>query len=298
MANHVSRRSFLAALAALALKRSQAEATESGLPFLVVGDWGTGSAAQKRLAVAMGRTADAVGARFIISTGDNFYPAGVTSVEDPQWKTSFEDMYDAPSLMIPWYAVLGNHDHKGNVRAQVTYTQRSSRWRMPDAHYKHAEVLTGGSSAEFFFIDTTPIVRQHTSWTGRFSTNEEIAWLGSELASSTARWKIVVGHHPAHTGEPGKASRALIDWLVPLLERHRVQVYLNGHSHNLEHIVVRGVHYLTSGAGANPRNASPVGGTRFVREQQLGFAVARLSPDAIDIEFWDDAGNSLYRAKV
>ena len=296
--DQISRRSFLATLAGLALEPSQGAAGEPGLSFLVIGDWGMGSAAQKRLATAFARTADLTGARFVISTGDNFYPAGVTSVEDPQWKASFENMYDAPSLMIPWYPVLGNHDHKGNVGAQMAYTQRSSRWRMSGACYKQAEVLADGSSAEFFFIDTTPILRHHASWTGRFRMNDQIAWLGSELPGSTARWKIVVGHHPAYSGEPRRGSRALIDWLVPLLERHGVQVYLNGHSHSLEHIVVRGVHYLTSGAGAQSRSASPVAGTRFVRGQQLGFLVVRLLPNTMEIEFSDDVGNSLYRVQV
>jgi acid phosphatase len=294
--DRISRRSFLATLAGLALEPGQGGATEPGLSFLVIGDWGMGSAAQKRLAVALARSAELVTARFVISTGDNFYPVGVTSVEDPQWKTSFEDMYDDPSLMIPWYPVLGNHDHMGNVGAQMAYTQRSSRWRMPAAYYKRAETLADGSFAEFFFIDTTRILRHHATWTGRFSMNDQIAWLESELPSSTARWKIVVGHHPAYSGERDKGSQALIDWLVPLLERHRVQVYLNGHSHSLEHIVVRGVHYLGSGAGAQPRNARAVAGTRFVRGQQLGFLVVRLLPKMMDVEFSDDLGNSLYRA--
>jgi hypothetical protein len=85
---------------------------------------------------------------------------------------------------------------------------------MSGAYYKQATVLADGSSAEFFFIDTTPILRHHSSWTGSLSMNDQIAWLGSELPRSTARWKIVVGHHPAYSGEPGKGSRALIDWLV------------------------------------------------------------------------------------
>jgi acid phosphatase len=169
---------------------------------------------------------------------------------------------------------------------------------MPGAYSKRAEVVADGSSAEFFFIDTTPILRNHATWTGRFSMNDQIAWLESELPSSTARWKIVVGHHPAYSGERDKGSRALIDWLVPLLERHRVQAYLNGHSHSLEHIVVRGVHYLGSGAGAQPRNARAVAGTRFVRGQQLGFLVVRLSPNTMDVEFRDDLGNTLYQGQV
>jgi tartrate-resistant acid phosphatase type 5 len=296
--DQVSRRSFLAALAGLAVKPGPGTASEPELSFLAIGDWGMGSVAQKGLANALASTADLARARFIVSTGDNFYPAGVKSVRDPQWTTSFEDMYDAPSLMIPWYPVLGNHDHRGDIGVQVAYTQRSSRWRMSGAYYKRSEALADGSFAEFFFIDTTPILRHHASWTGRFSTNDQIAWLERELASSTARWKIVVGHHPAYSGNPGKVSRALVDWLVPLLERHRVQVYLNGHSHSLEHIVVRGVNYLTSGAGAKPRNASPSAYTRFVAGQVLGFLVVRLSPNTMELEFRDDTGNSLYRAQA
>ncbi|MEJ0065789.1 MAG: hypothetical protein WDM85_10455 [Caulobacteraceae bacterium] len=33
---------------------------------------------------------------------------GVASVNDPKWRTSFEDVYTAPSLQVPWYVALGN----------------------------------------------------------------------------------------------------------------------------------------------------------------------------------------------
>ena len=50
---------------------------------------------------------------FILTLGDNFYEDGVASVDDPQWKTKFEDVYDAKSLVVPIYASLGNHDRVG-----------------------------------------------------------------------------------------------------------------------------------------------------------------------------------------
>jgi len=37
-------------------------------------------------------------------------------------------VYTAPSLQKRWYAVEGNHDHKGNVSAEVDYTKLSKRW--------------------------------------------------------------------------------------------------------------------------------------------------------------------------
>ena len=42
----------------------------------------------------------------------------------------------------------------------------------------------------------------------------------------------------------------MIDPFKPLLDRYGVHAYLNGHEHNLEHIVVDNVHYITCGAGS------------------------------------------------
>lgn len=296
--SQVSRRSFLAALGVLTLGYNDRALAEAAKWFLVVGDWGRGSADQKKIARQMGKAAEAVGASFVISTGDNFYPAGVKSIRDQQWKTSFEDIYDAPSLMIPWHVALGNHDHRGIVAAQIDYTKQSSRWHLPAAYYKHTETVAEGRLVEFFFIDTEPIRRQYESRTSRFLANEQIVWLTRELASSTAHWKIVVGHHPVFSGGSHAGTPALQDWLAPLLEQHRVQFYLCGHSHALEHIAVGRVHYLTSGAGEAPRPARTITGTRFVVGERLGFLMMRIASNTMHLEFKDAGGNSLYHAKI
>lgn len=89
----------------------------SGLEFsfLVVGDWGrAGHHHQRTVANAMALLAHQTNPRFIISTGDNFYEDGVASSKDKQWNISFEKVYAYSWLEnIPWYVVLGNHDHLG-----------------------------------------------------------------------------------------------------------------------------------------------------------------------------------------
>jgi len=295
----ISRRSFLAAATALALARSgSSEATSADLNFLVVGDWGTGSSDQHKVATQMAKTAEAIGARFVISAGDNFYPDGVANLDDPQWTAKFEDAYGASTLRVPWYVVLGNHDHKGNVEAQVDYTADSSRWQMPANYYKHSEALADGSRADFFFIDTDPIKRRYRSIAQYFSGDAQVDWLERELAASKAIWKVVIGHHPVFSGGTHKNTDALIVWLEPLLKRHGVQVYLNGHNHNLEHVVVGKTHYLTSGAGSLPRAATVIDGTQFVVGERLGFMTASLTPAAMNIEFIDEHGICLYRASI
>ena len=133
---NVNRRKLLGGMvgaAALAsVPRLQAAQLGGAVNFLVVGDWGRqGTNHQRDVAVQMGKSAAALRSRCVISVGDNFYEDGVASTADPQWRSSFEEVYTAPSLQIPWYAALGNHDYRGSPQAQVAYTRNSTRWRMP-----------------------------------------------------------------------------------------------------------------------------------------------------------------------
>ena len=64
-----------------------------------VGDWGrNGVYNQSLVAAAMGRVAGDLD--FVVSVGDNFYESGLTSVLDPQFDTSFRDVYTAPNLQV------------------------------------------------------------------------------------------------------------------------------------------------------------------------------------------------------
>lgn len=80
------------------------------LTFFTIGDWGKRGPDQTNVANAMGVTGDSLKPSFIVSLGDNFYQDGVDSIDDAQWKSTFENVYTAESLMRPWYSILGNHD--------------------------------------------------------------------------------------------------------------------------------------------------------------------------------------------
>ena len=163
---NLSRRDVLKAGAGTALslpflgKHALADGAE--LPFVVIGDWGRdGASKQRDVAGQMGKAAAASGSKFVIAVGDNFYEDGVQSVDDPHFRASFEDVYTAPSLQTPWYAILGNHDYHGNVDAQIAYSAKSARWHMPARYYTRTESLPGGGSADFFFLDTSPFLTHY-----------------------------------------------------------------------------------------------------------------------------------------
>jgi tartrate-resistant acid phosphatase type 5 len=131
----------------------------SSLKFAAIGDWGAVNTDQAAVAHQMASLGNL---DFIISVGDNFYEDGVSSTSDPQWKSTFEDVYlNEPALKdIDWIAVLGNHDYHQNPEAQIQYSAVNPRWNM-DAHYFSRTFKFGDStSAKFVFIDTI-ILTQH-----------------------------------------------------------------------------------------------------------------------------------------
>jgi acid phosphatase len=277
------------------------------LNFLVVGDWGRrGEPDQQDVADQMGKTAHATSARFVISVGDNFYEDGIASVDDVQWNESFEDVYTDSSLQVPWYAILGNHDYHQNCDAQIAYSQKSPRWRMPARYFTQTHPLDKNITADFFYIDTTPMVRIYYSPFFEENTHkqvmtqkvpEQLAWLKTALAASNAQWKIVIGHHPIYSGGEHGDTSELIEHILPLLHEYGVQAYINGHDHDLQHLMAGQVNLFCSGAGSQVRPTLHTKHTKFAKASS-GFMAMSLGPEAMDVRMIDSRGTLLYTTRV
>lgn len=99
----------------------------------VIGDWGQSiddpsRPGQEKLARAMGDyLEDHPDVQYIISTGDNIYPSGVSSVHSERFNSSWREVYFRPEYPVmsslDWYIALGNHDHskKNNELHQVSH---------------------------------------------------------------------------------------------------------------------------------------------------------------------------------
>jgi len=269
------------------------------LNFIVFGDWGReGEPDQQDVAREMARAAAVTDAKFVISAGDNFYEDGVASTTDPHWHKSFEDVYHQDPLRVPWYVVLGNHDYHGNCDAQVAYSGVSRRWNMPSRYYQITKTI-GATTADLFFLDTTPMVKVHhddnkaTSNAFKEDVSKQMDWFRKSLAASKADWKIVIGHHPIYSGGEHGDTPELIETLLPLLREHKVQVYFNGHDHDLQHLQAGEVNLICSGAGSKVRPTRATAQTRFAMGCS-GFTVASLQPAKMDLRMVDGSGKQVY----
>ena len=109
---------------------------------LVIGDMGKGTNDQRNVAKSMKLLYKQYKPKFVLGLGDNIYPNGCSSKNDPRFISHFERQYS----ILPnqrWYMCLGNHDYgyessnnsisgfKDNSISQVDYTNFSKKWYMP-----------------------------------------------------------------------------------------------------------------------------------------------------------------------
>ncbi|WP_229201906.1 metallophosphoesterase [Arsenicibacter rosenii] len=277
---------------------------ENALNFVVVGDWGRqGEYNQKAVALQMAKTMAGMDGNFVISTGDNVYPNGVASVQDPLWWGSFESVYTYAHLQRNWYPVLGNHDYGGNVDAQIEYSKISRRWRMP-ARYYSLKKRVGKSKALFVFIDTNgfePAYYKNEDLAPALSqqdTTAQIRWLREVLADPdpSIRWKIVVGHHPLYSaGKRVAVTGPVRQAIKPILDEFGVDIYLCGHDHDLQYNKPVGpTHHFLSGAGSETDNNPHKTPENVFYNGSNGFMAFSITENQFLVQIIDYLGQILF----
>jgi tartrate-resistant acid phosphatase type 5 len=237
---------------------------------------------------------------FVISTGDNFYPKGVISEHDPLWHYSFENVYTSYSLQCNWYPVLGNHDYGADPDAQIRYSKISRRWNMPSRYYSREVSLGDQGKVLFVMIDTNPMIDEDA----KKQTAKQLTWLRKTLqnASADVKWKFVTGHHPCYTVGPrikNKDVLAVREILNPIFEEHKVDVYLAGHEHSLQHLKPEGyTHQFISGAGSSLSGvASGIPYSRFEASRN-GFLYFSMDSTQMIVKAINEEGKIMYQTEI
>jgi tartrate-resistant acid phosphatase type 5 len=283
------------------LSPSAAMADEYPLHFMALGDWGrNGEFDQAEVGKQMGEWARQNPNKFVISVGDNFYPQGVVSEHDPLWNFSFENIYTAHSLQCDWYPILGNHDYKADPDAQIRYSKVSRRWCMPARYYSKEVNLNAKDKVLFLMIDTDPMLFEEK----KDYVATQMDWINSTLANASAdvKWKIVVGHHPYYTVGPrikNYDTLTVRKALTGVFEKHKVDVYLSGHDHSLQHLKPEGfTHQFISGAGSEltPVTAG-VSYSKFAASEH-GFMYFSINSNKLRVKAINYSGTVLYDTEL
>jgi hypothetical protein len=271
---------------------------------LAFGDTGEGNTAQHEVADRMSEKCGTVGGcDAALLLGDNFYDHGVQSTSDPLWLEYFEEPYDRPGLNgIPFYVVLGNHDHgptsTGNRQAQIDYSylpvgngpgmRYSDKWTMPFGWY---DVQIG--DVHIFAIDTVS-----------FTDDQQQSDMAAKVAASTAIWKIVIGHHPRFTSGEHYWDNQLLGAAGLFAFQKAIycgaDMFLTGHDHNRE-LIDKGrdgdcpnTHFVVSGSGAKTRESfdfTPTDDKQlFYDEMTEGYLYLELTGNTMLFQFIDRTG--------
>jgi len=208
-------------------------------------------------------------ADFFLALGDNFYFSGVEESTSNRFNGTFQNTYTGTNLMKPWYLIAGNHDHKGNVQAQIDYTELdgSGRWNYPALYHSHSFTdATSAVTVDVILLDTVDLCSMsdvmHENEPGYFDTlplrskgqaaedGAQWAWLEQQLSGSTADHILVGGHFPVYSVCDHGNTPTLVEHLKPLLEKYNAH-YMHGHDHCMSHMKETGstVNYILTGMG-------------------------------------------------
>jgi hypothetical protein len=267
---------------------SSSAAAQSDYTLLVFGDSGTGEEDQKRVAAAMAQVCQQSRCDAAIVVGDLIYPSGVDSVDDPLFKSNFEEPY-AILGPFPFWMSLGNHDHKGSVEAQVAYGRSgtSQRWRMPAAHYT-VEGLPDW--LHIYALDTEVFSRKKKAPDPVQAEQARAALCGKP------GWRVLMGHHPVYSNGVHGSNANVGGYLDGVIRDCDVQAFFAGHDHHQEHISAPSFEQFIQGAAAKLRRVKEVeaadGLTQRFARSTLGFATATFTESTMDVRFFDATSGS------
>ena len=294
------------------------------LAFLVLGDFGTGSEKQYRLAESMRHVVEEQELagnpiRFVLSTGDNLYDFFLfvaTGSDDKEFYEKFFIPYQRLLSRIPFFPSLGNHDGSESESASDLAHYRDNFFlpravlgngtpsRFEDRFYG----VSHGKDVRLICLDTT--TNRETiaglTWQPLYGhgASEQRRWLEAELERAKgALWKIAWFHHPpfnagrSHYGPRSKDEnlQELERDLVPVLAEGDVRVVFSGHVHNFQITreetegSLKQTRYLVTGAGGkDERGREGTSGLEILRRERMEATNAVSLPHFLLIEIEGD----------
>jgi hypothetical protein len=158
--------------------------------------------------------------QFVLHLGDVIYPNG----RNAHYSAGFFRPFGEVLRNAPYYALLGNHDVMDADGQQLL-----ANFHLPD------NARTGDERMFSFAWGAVRVICADLN-TGYGAVpfdpgHPGYRYLESELAASSEPWVVVASHFPMRSASRQRDRGDLLLHLLPLLERHGVDLYLSGHDH-------------------------------------------------------------------
>lgn len=153
-------------------------------------------------------------ARFYVMAGDLVNRGN----ERWDWDDFFynaEGVYDRRQL-VP---AIGNHEDQGERGPWLYLDIFTLPENGPETIPAERAYSFHYSNAFFVILDSN------------LPPEDQVEWLDGQLASTDAKWKFVVYHHPAYSSSPRRDNPGLRNAWTPVFDKHRVDMALQGHDH-------------------------------------------------------------------
>ena len=186
--------------------------------------------------------------------GDNAYAQGY----DWEFQQRFFEYYQTERLMkqTPIFPSPGNHDYSpipGDFRIADPALDYYKIFSMPTkgeiggmpsktkAYYSY-------NYANIHFVSLDSYGREDMDRRLFTKDSDQMKWLESDLKANKQKWTILYWHHPPYAmgsrnSDTEDELRLLREGIVPLLEKYKVDLVLNGHSHAYERSQMIKGHY-------------------------------------------------------
>ena len=200
------------------------------LKFAIIGDSGTGSSSQYKVAEQLIAARAKFPYEFVLMMGDNLYSGNGPKDYQKKFEEPYKALLDSG---LKFYAALGNHDN--------TDERNYKPFNMGGQRYYTFKPKNG---VRVFALDSN------------YMDQPQLQWLEKELTASGSDWKIAFFHHPLYSsGGTHGSDFQLRAQLEPMFLKHGVDAVFSGHEHFYERIKPqKGIYYFTSGGAAKLRD--------------------------------------------
>ncbi|GAC1383748.1 MAG: hypothetical protein NVSMB42_00840 [Herpetosiphon sp.] len=247
---------------------------EGAFRFAVISDYGSGGEGEPAVATLVKSWKP----DFVLTTGDNNYPAGSGDTIDDhigkyyhRFIAPYRGKYGVGASENLFFPALGNHDWEvPGAEPYVNYFSLPGNGRYYDIQK---------GPVHLFILDSDPHEPDGTD-----ADSAQADWLRAAVDASHACWKLATMHHPPFSsGVHGSSA-----WMQWPFHSWGLDAVLAGHDHMYEHVTHDDIPYLVSGlggAGRYPMNKAAIPGSKLRYNANYGALLVTVNGDDLTFQF-------------